>query len=447
MSKRRRVPRAILLIVLGLAAGHVARPEGRAAGSGAVPEAPPEAVVKTLDPAALIDEVSPQIEEIRGLRFKHPVSARVIDTAEARAHATRRLKLFATAEDLRAQQDAYSLLGLVPAGTDLLDSLLEVLDEQAGGFYDPGSKTFFLLGHMPRGIGPFLTSHELTHALDDQYFDLDARLLTAKGNDDEIFALSAVHEGSATLAMALYGVGAAASGRLKASDLEELAQSEAGKGEKLQAMPAVLERQLLGVYFLGARFLRRGRNGPAGASSFPVEDAERCYRDGPVSSEQILHPEKYWDGTRIDRPRRVVFGDAGARLGEGWRLEGSGVFGELTLGVLVGAPTPTVAAAGMLPGSEAWTNAAATGWGGDRWEAWVEGGRRVLLVATVWDTKRDAEEFLSAVPSRPGLAVKRSGDRVALVAGDAGEKAAELIRALLAPRKAERAARARSTKS
>jgi hypothetical protein len=65
----------------------------------------------------------------------------------------------------------------------------------------------------------------------------------------------------------------------------------------------------------------------------------------------------------------------------------------------------------------------------------------VLLVATAWDSKRDAEEFALAVPARPGLAVKRSGDRVAIVAGDAGDRTAELLSALLAPRKAERATR------
>jgi hypothetical protein len=441
MSRPWPVLVAVAAALVALAAGFAAWTADGATGNAAAPAAPPEAVADTLDPAALLAEVSPQIEEIRGLRFKSPVAARVIDAAEARAHATGRLRLFATADDLAAQQDAYALLGLVPAGTDVLEVFLDVLDEQAGGFYDPGSKTFFLLGHMPRGIGPFLTSHELTHALEDQHFDLDARLLAAKGNDDEIFALSAVHEGSATLAMALYGARAAASGRLKAEDLEALAKSEAGRGEKLQSAPAVLERQLIGVYFLGARFLKRGRTGFAGAAPFPVADAERCYRDGPESSEQILHPEKYWDETRVDRPRRVVLGDAGARLGEGWRLRGSGVFGELTLGVLVGAPTPALAAAGMLPGSEAWTNEAAAGWGGDRWEVWIKGGKRVLLVATVWDTRRDAEEFAAAVPSRPALALKKSGDRVALVAGDAGDRAPDLLRALLAPRNAERVAR------
>jgi hypothetical protein len=436
MLKARRMSTKVLNALLALFCGLAVRTGAAAAtGSEPVPEAPPEAVVRAVEPKALIAEVSPLVEQIRGLRFKRPVSARVIDNGEARAYATKRLHLFATDEDLRAQQAAYVLLGLVPASTDVLAVYLEVLDEQAGGFYDPESGSFFLLGHMPRGVGPFLASHELTHALEDQHFDLDGRLNAVKGDDDEIFARSAVHEGSATLVMALYGARAALEGRLKATDLQELSESEAGKGEKLQAMVPALRRQLLGAYFLGARFLLRGRGGALGLSAFPVEDADRAYREGPESSEQILHPEKYWDAPKRDRPRRVVLGDAGQRLGEGWRKEGTGVLGELTLGVIVGAPTPSLADAGSFVGGEAWTNAAAAGWGGDRWELWAKDGKRVVLLATAWDTKRDAEEFAAALPSRPGFAFKRSGDRVAIVAGDAGDRTPDLLRALLSPRK------------
>jgi hypothetical protein len=429
MPRTLGVVRAVLPALLLVAAvGSAVRTQG----AGPVPEAPPEAVAQGFDSPALLADVSPQVEEIRGLRFKRPVSATVIGAVEARAYASKRLRLLASDDDLKAEQDLYEILGLIPKGEDILKEYLDVFDEQAGGFYDPGSKTFSLLGHMPRGIGPFLTSHELTHALEDQYFDLDGRLAAARGNDDAIFALSAVHEGSATLVMAFFGARAAAAGKLKAEDLEELAESGAGKGEKLQAMPPVLRRQLLGAYFLGARFLLRGRGGYIGTGSYPVADAERCYRDGPESSEQILHPEKYWDETKRDRPRRVVLADAGRPLGEGWRREGSGILGELTLGVLVGAPTPSAAEAGMFPGGAAWTDAAAAGWGGDRWEVWEKDGKRVALVATVWDTKRDAAEFAAALPDRPGLVWKRSGDRVGLIAGDAGERTREILAALVA---------------
>jgi hypothetical protein len=75
-----------------------------------------------------------------------------------------------------------------------------------------------------------------------------------------------------------------------------------------------------------------------------------------------------------------------------------------------------VADAGAFPTGSAWTNAAASGWGGDRWEVWSKDGRQALILVTVWDTKRDAEEFSAALPTRPGLTSKRSGDRVTVIA-------------------------------
>jgi hypothetical protein len=104
----------------------------------------------------------------------------------------------------------------------------------------------------------------------------------------------------------------------------------------------------------------------------------------------------------------------------------------LTLGVLVGAPTPSATSAGAFPGAGAWTDAAAAGWGGDRWEVWTKDGQRVALLATVWDTKHDAVEFSSALPVRPGLVSKRSGDRVGVIAGDAGDATREVLALLVA---------------
>ena len=49
-----------------------------------------------------------------------------------------------------------------------------------------------------------ITAHELTHALEDQHFDLDGRLQETIDDDDRMFAISAVHEGSAMVLMSLF---------------------------------------------------------------------------------------------------------------------------------------------------------------------------------------------------------------------------------------------------
>ncbi len=379
--------------------------------------------------AAILEEVSPQVEAIRGLRFRRPVPVTVIDDAKARGHAIRRFRKFYTEAESEARQRALRLLGLLPPAADVLGEYLEVLEEQAGGFYDPESGGFLLLGDMPRGVLPMLASHELGHALEDQHFGLDARLLAA-GDDDEIFAVSAVHEGSATLVMTAWTTRAAADGKLRPADVRSLQESDAGRGEKLAAMPEVLRRDLIGSYLLGASFFLGGRPTVSAGPALPVADVNRAFREGPRSSEQILHPEKYWGPGRRDEPLQVEIPGAARALGEGWRRDGGNVLGELVLGVLVGAKTPDAnEAAGES--SAAWTNAAAEGWGGDRWELWSKGDRRLAILGTVWDSERDAEEFAAMLPSREGLAWRRSGDRVAVVAGDADGPLGPLAESLL----------------
>jgi hypothetical protein len=201
--------------------------------------------------------------------------------------------------------------------------------------------------------------------------------------------------------------------------------------ERLNAMPPVLRRQLLGPYVLGMLFLLRGRP-EAVSSGFPKDDVNAAWDNAPKSSEQILHPEKYWDPAKRDDPVRVTIPDPGRVLGKHWKRAGSGILGELTIGGLVGVGAPD---AGQLdrPASD-WTNAAASGWGGDRYEVWMRGSASIALLGTIWDTERDAEEFEQALPhGRAGFWSKRRGLRVGVVAGSAATPSAALLDLLVAP--------------
>jgi hypothetical protein len=383
------------------------------------PAAPPPSLGAE-DASAAAAKLQPVVEEIRGLKFKAAVPVKVVDDAKAREQALSRFHRFYSDTEISGAQRAYVLLGLVPEGTKVVEAYLDVLGEQAGGMYDPGSKSLVLLDDMPKAMAPILAAHELTHALEDQHFDLDARIEATKGNDDAEFAVSAVNEGSATLLMALYAVRAITEGSLGQPAFEEMQRSEAGKGEKLQAMPEALRRPLLGAYVLGATFLLRDDPARLLGGSFPVEDANRAFRSPPRSSEQILHPEKYWDESKRDEPRAVEVPDVRAALGKRFRREATGVLGELVLGALVGAPTPQPAE-GLGEGGSGWTNAAASGWAGDRWELWSKKEESVVVLETLWDTPRDAEEFQAALPAqRPGFVSTRAADRVTVVAGSPG---------------------------
>jgi len=374
----------------------------------------------------VVGEVVPDVERLRGLEFKRPVPVTVIDDAEARRYILGRLEAFDQLETIRVLQAVYAMLGLVEEGTDLVAALLDAMDEQVAGFYDPGEQAFYLLDDQPAASVEILTAHELTHALEDQYFDLDARLESVIDDDDRLFAVSSIHEGSATLLMMIYTMEAAAQGSTVA-----LGGAEAMQAELLDALPPILTRQLLGPYILGMHFLIEGDYLSLGRG-FPAEKIDGVYRDAPGSSEQILHPEKYWRRENRDEPVAVVLEGAEEALGEGWERRGDGVFGELTLGVLVGAPTPSArAVSGGAFDPAGWTNEAASGWGGDRWELWQRDDEQALLFLTVWDTPGDAAEFAAALPRGGPLRVKRKGSGVAMVVGIEGRRASRLLGRML----------------
>jgi len=380
---------------------------------------------------AAVAVVLPELVVIRGFPFKQDVPVKVIDDAKAKAYALDRFQRMTPEAKIRADQTTYRLLGLVPPDLDVVKTLLDVLEEQAGGFYDPATKSFYLLDDMPKSMTALLAAHEMTHALDDQRFDIDGRLEKVADDDDASFALSSVAEGSATIASAVYVTEAAASGRLDAEGVAAAADIEKIQTDRLNAMPPALRRQLLGSYVLGMSFLLRGHVNTL-AAGFPKDDVNAAWEHPPRSSEQILHPEKYWNQAQRDEPKKVVIASPAKVLGEGWSHQGSGILGELTIGSLVGAPAPDASDLGVPASS--WTNAAASGWGGDRYELWAKGDTAVVLLATVWDSERDAEEFERALPKdRPGFTATRRGRKVGVVAGDAGEARAALLTLLVKP--------------
>jgi hypothetical protein len=128
----------------------------------------------------------------------------------------------------------------------------------------------------------------------------------------------------------------------------------------------------------------------------------------------------------------VDLGKSGKALGRRWRKLHEGVLGEMTLGLMVGAPTPmNMLDVQSIHDPAKWTNEAAAGWGGDRWELWGRGQRRVVLLGTLWDSPADAGQFAAALAGHEGVSCSVSGDRVAVVAGDAGKKTAPLLQRIL----------------
>lgn len=254
------------------------------------------------------------------------------------------------------------------------------------GFYEWGSDTVTVI-ERNRATLPFLLAHELTHALQDQHYDLAAARKGAAGGDASL-ALSAALEGEAHLVAVAYALRRFGLARAftpeNLPDLGQLGMLGSRLGQALgfrhppPAGTPPAERDSFvfpythGLSFAQAVVRARGRG---------LRGLDGVLLDPPRSTEQVLHPEKYLAGERDD-PVPVAMPVA---PGPGWRRVEAGTRGEWGTRAELES---------RLPRAQA--RAAAAGWGGDAYAVYERGGARVLLWETVWDTDDDADGFAAA---------------------------------------------------
>jgi hypothetical protein len=314
--------------------------------------------------------------------------------------------------DAVAQSRALAALGLIPAGTDLVDLTVRLMGEQAAGFYDPLTDEMLVLFDDNPNLTEYFYSHEVIHALQDAHLDPDDLMedLTAL-NGDQTLAATALYEGDAVAGSAAYLERHPA---LVGALLREVQHDSPVMDEA----PASVGIELLFPYTSGAAFVDR----LLGEGGWDAVDA--AYADMPASTEQILHPLKYLER---DEPSLVALPDPTTVLGDGWRVVDEDTLGELQTSVLLADFAPGEGFNGItgdtaLP--ESARNAAA-GWDGDRFALWEDGdGERESLVwRSVWDTPQDARAFSRALAQFGngrwnGLFNGESPDDVALVTPD-----------------------------
>lgn len=383
----------------------------QAAPSPRAVEAAPEDMVR------LADEMAQQVETLRGWKFKEPVKKQLCTPEHVRAYLTREIQKQCPPGKVERTQAMLRLLGLLPPDGNLKQAYLDILQEQVGGFYDTESKTLSLVkrdGKASASIDRILFVHELTHALDDQVLDLDKfiRPLAGKSEDMDLVVAS-VMEGSATSLMMQYMARAQLSGQFDAAELMAYAEEETKHGQVLANSPRYFYT-MVGAYLCGMQFLARGNllgmmlapdNKPVGLN------LQAAIKDPPQSSEQILHPEKYWDAAKRDDPVVIRDESAAKRLASPGRgIVHQDTVGEMLIAILTTPPDKKMNLEGM-PLADSWTNLAAKGWGGDRFYLLAAGPNADAAGATLrdakgvwitlWDTPADRDEFVAALEKIP----------------------------------------------
>ena len=280
------------------------------------------------DAATVYAEIERQVQQIRGLEAKKPVTPALLDEVQLKRNMTAQFDKDTPPAVVAATEKLYQLLGLIPAGSSLRDLYVQLLGSQVAGYYDPETKELYVVSSTG-GLGPterFVFSHEFDHALQDQNFDLKNLGLDSIGQGDAALAHLSVAEGDATLLMTLWAQSNMTPAEMLAMATDPVAAEQM---QILDKMPVILRETLMFPYTSGLQMVTDAYS----AGGWEAVDA--LYKKPPASTEQVLHADKYAAG---EAPLEVAFPkDLAKRLGSGWSVELQDTLGEFQLDVLAGS--------------------------------------------------------------------------------------------------------------
>ena len=332
----------------------------------AQPAAPPAGTLEEQ-----VDVLAGQVEDIRGLRFKHPVEPRFLSPDETSRRVQELFLKDYSAQTADTEGRILSALGAIPPGLDLRQTRAQALGSQVVGFYVPKTGELVVqtqdqeLGALDRTT----LAHELEHALADQNLGFPIPLEPKPGREDRDLAGIALVEGDATLTMQRYVLTLPFDQQLQLADPSLAAEAQVG----LSRIPYYLRQELLFPYEDGLSFVC-GRYAGGG---WPA--VNRAYADPPTTSAQILFPERYAAGEDAVDPSDP--GDPGG----GWSKEGEHELGAANLAWLFEAP------GGERSRSLDHPLAVASVWAGGEVHVWERGEETALGVALA---ERPGEEVL-----------------------------------------------------
>jgi len=337
------------------------------AQSGATQTAQNAAIVSTAD--AVLKETS----EIRELSILRGVKSGAQSRSEIERMVIKNLDSDTTPAEMHATEVVLKAFGLAPPDFEYRTFLIKLLAEQVAGYYDPKAQQFYLADWIEIDGQKPVMAHELTHALQDQHFNLKRFDKWPKGDADAELAAHALIEGDATLAMTLYLA------KHPMLALGFLRASQETSTEQFNRAPRTLRESLLFPYQEGLKWATQVYR--RGGWSLISKAFDRL----PQSSEQILHPEKYF---AYEAPVKLTLPNFRRALGPGWKHIDNDVNGEWGYYLVLDEY--------LNNASE--SRQAAAGWGGDRFAIYEgpEGSPAFVAQITTWDTAADAKQFFDA---------------------------------------------------
>lgn len=319
--------------------------------------------------AAQVAEAVPQIEKAVGLKFKTPPKVETRSKEQVRQYIIKQISDSQSVRELAGEEAAYRRFGLIPDTLKLQPFLESLLVEQIVGFYDPHTKVLYIVDGSPKDLVATIVTHELVHALQDQYISLDS-VQKAVGDNDRQAAAQSVFEGQAVyeqISIMLGGSNIAINLPGGWDRIREMIRETQSSMPVFASAPRVIQETLIFPYLSGAEFYRNYKERKPGSI---------IYKDMPVSTEQIIHPSAYF--LKRDNPTRVTLGP----------LTNAKEVYENDLGEF---ETRLFLFQHLNDQNEAIRGA--SGWDGDRYAVVNTPQGPGIVWLTVWDSPVDAGEF------------------------------------------------------
>src|SRR2546423_2794940 len=319
--------------------------------------------------ATEVTQAIPMIERAVGLKYKTPPKIETRTKEQVRQFVIKQFTDSLAAHDIAGQEAAYKRLGMIPDTLKLQPFLTSLLEEQIVGYYDPHTKVLYVVEGAPKDMASMTITHELVHALQDQYISLDS-VQKIRDDNDRLSAAQSVFEGQAVyeqISIMLGGSNIAINLPGGWDRIREMIRENQGSMPIFAAAPKVIQETLIFPYLSGAEFYRNYKERKPGSV---------VYNDMPASTEQIIHPAAFF----INR-------DAPTKVGLGTLANAAKVY-ENDLGEF---ETRLFLFQGLNDQNEAVRGA--SGWDGDRYAVVNTPQGQGIVWLTVWDSPVEGGEF------------------------------------------------------
>ncbi len=326
--------------------------------------------------AELVAEFVPKIEKELGLPFKTPPKIEKRTKEQVAVFVRKQLESERGKAQVAGQEAVYRILGMIPDTLNLGVLLQRLLEEQIVGYYDPATKVLYVVDGAPEMLLKQTVSHELVHALQDQYVNIDS-IQAQVDNGDRQVAAQSVLEGQAVFMQLRIDPNAGPMLKMPGGwdRMRDLIRDGSTGMPVFASAPRAVREGLLFPYLGGADFVRRFIN---------VRPEKELLADLPVSTKQILNDSAYFSGdaSTRDLPNTVTL--PAPRAGT---VLFSNTLGEFETRLLL---------VQHLKNDEM-ARRAATGVDGDRFEVVRTPQGDALVWASVWDSSVDAADFLDVM--------------------------------------------------